>query len=300
MQVIKNIREVDGRTERSSRKRILVNVANLQLRTGCEEAPSNVVAHVLQFLRRSFPFLRQAYCLLSCRFAQFIDSQNGLDEIMGITLSQRNRSLPVESAKHMTLSEAPSTGTTGSPAAASGSPVEVVFATQDSQVDNVPPTERSPVGLEKYPAADISQEPLSAKRLTAEFKVPKPVFIGTNSGLTNGGAMHSGIPSKFKLLLEKQNPTLGGLEGVTKTKVESDVSSRQEKKGADMEKVVPVLTGDSDKDVPLAIISKYRNVEPCTLPKERNKGDDNAGTADRQGHTNPMKKVGVVAIREWS
>lgn len=117
---------------------------------------------------------------IEAKFAQFIESQGGLDEIMGITLSQRKRSMPIESLSQDNLSG----HGIESPANAPDSLLDLALNTQDSARNE----SMSVVGLEKYQAIDIAQaSQTSAVKLgTTLFKVPKPVPIGTILGSAQG------------------------------------------------------------------------------------------------------------------
>lgn len=111
--------------------------------------------------------------LEKCRFAHFIESQDGLDELMGITLGQRKRSMPME----------PSTQA-GSLASARDSPLDLALNTQES-VKTLP---SSVVGLERYQAVDLApaSQNSTGKMPAPQFKVPKPVPIVKTSGAAQG------------------------------------------------------------------------------------------------------------------
>lgn len=105
------------------------------------------------------------------RFAQFIESQGGLDEIMGITLGQRKRSMPVESSTQVELG-ARSTASIATPF---GSPLDLALNTQES-------VKNCPMALDIEHASQTS----AGNCFTTQFKVPKPVRIGTVPGGVQG------------------------------------------------------------------------------------------------------------------
>ena len=90
---------------------------------------------------------------------------------MGITLGQRKRSIPVESSTQVGLG-ARSTGSLATPF---GSPLDLALNTQES-------VKNSPSGLDIAQASQDSE----GKYFTPQFKVPKPVPIGTTSGGVQG------------------------------------------------------------------------------------------------------------------
>jgi len=125
----------------------------------------------------------------ACRFAQFIDSQDGLDEIMDITFSQRK----IRSAD--LTDQVASAGAIELPEAASSRSGNGVL---ENGGESMPPLSGVPVMLEKHKSAALLQVP--GKSLvslpTFEFKVPKAVLPSTTAGAENanhnsGGPTHN-------------------------------------------------------------------------------------------------------------
>ena len=83
---------------------------------------------------------------------------------MGITLGQRKRSLPVDSSTQVGLGAR----STGSMATPFGSPLDLALNTQES-------VKNSPMALDIAQPSQFS----AGKFLTPQFKVPKPVPVGT-------------------------------------------------------------------------------------------------------------------------
>ncbi|KAH9540211.1 hypothetical protein CY35_15G099300 [Sphagnum magellanicum] len=118
---------------------------------------------------------------IESKFAQFIDSQDGLDEIMDITLSQRK----LKSAD--LANQMASAGAMKLPAAASTRPGN--FSVLENVRVNVPPVLGvAPFTLEKHKSAPLMQVPgkLSVGLPTPEFKVPKAMVPSTIAGAGNG------------------------------------------------------------------------------------------------------------------
>ncbi len=125
----------------------------------------------------------------ACRFAQFIDSQDGLDEIMDITFSQRK----IRSAD--LTNQVASAGAIELPEAASSRSGNGVL---ENGGESMPPLSGVPITLEKQKSAALLQVP--GKSLvslpTFEFKVPKAVLPSTTAGAENanhnsGGPTHN-------------------------------------------------------------------------------------------------------------
>ncbi len=124
----------------------------------------------------------------ACRFAQFIDSQDGLDEIMDITFSQRK----IRSAD--LTNQVASAGAIELPEASSRSGNGVL----ENGGESMPPLSGVPITLEKHKSAALLEVP--GKSLvslpTFEFKVPKAVLPSTTAGAENanhnsGGPTHN-------------------------------------------------------------------------------------------------------------
>ncbi|KAH8949465.1 hypothetical protein BDL97_10G033300 [Sphagnum fallax] len=126
---------------------------------------------------------------IESKFAQFIDSQDGLDEIMDITFSQRK----IRSAD--LTDQVASAGAIELPEAASSRSGNGVL---ENGGESMPPLSGVPVTLEKHKSAALLQVP--GKSLvslpTFEFKVPKAVLPSTTAGAENanhnsGGPTHN-------------------------------------------------------------------------------------------------------------
>jgi hypothetical protein len=133
----------------------------------------------------------------ACRFAQFIDSQDGLDEIMDITLSQRKLK-SADLANRMA-----SAGAIKLPAAASTRPGN--FSVLENVRGNAPPVFGvAPFTLEEHKSAPLVQVPgkLSVGLPTPEFKVPKAMVPSTIASAGNGNlnsCRSMGLSTKLRM-----------------------------------------------------------------------------------------------------
>lgn len=195
----------------------------------------------------------------SCRFAQFIDSQDGLDEIMGISLSQRKSSVPVEHSKKNGLEGARNLETTLSLAATTfGSPVDQFVSTQDSSMGNLTKVETA--NVRKRNSADVAQllEKPMAKPSTATFKVPKSVPAGRTSSAKKGGIELTGQQTKTSPALTKETLVLSALKEPA-----ADKNSALDKEGNSEDSLQPALKSD----VPSGSVWKERSADPFLTPQ---------------------------------
>lgn len=159
---------------------------------------------------------------------------------MGISLSQRKSSIPVEHSKQNGLEGALNLETALSLAATTfGSPVDQFVSTQDGAMGNV--TKVDTANVRKRNSADVAQ--LLEKPSTAIFKVPKSVPTGRTSSAKKGGIelteqqMKTPGPASAKetfLLSTLKEPTAeknsaldkeGNYEGSLQPALKSDVLS---------------------------------------------------------------------------
>lgn len=194
-----------------------------------------------------------------CRFAQFIDSQDGLDEILGISLSQRKSSVPVEHSKKNGLEGALNLETALSLAATTfGSPVDQFVSTQDSSMGNLTKVETA--NVRKRNSADVAQllEKPMAKPSTATFKVPKSVPAGRTSSAKKGGIELTGQQTKTPPALTKET-----LVSSTLKEPATEKNSALDKEGNSEDSLQPALKSD----VPSGSVWKERSADPFLTPQ---------------------------------
>lgn len=154
-----------------------------------------------------------------CRFAHFIESQDGLDELMGITLGQRKRSMPIEPS---TQAESP-------------------MNTQES-LRTLP---GGAVGLEKYQAVDLapaSQASIGKPQpLAPQFKVPKPVVPVAKTTVAPTAVQSAPKSAPKELRLKRK-------DSITQAEQQKESKSDSPEKPKDDARPSPILLEDTPMD----------------------------------------------------